>query len=192
MKSSSAREAKIPLHILGFGRKGELDEKTMQAMAAQTGGQYYHAKNEKALMEIFENLSIQLHDDGIDEVTLTRLAQQTGGQYYPAKNVQDLHFILEKVTQNIQKKEYAVTFPSLRQVRDGTARNVSLKLVRRSGEVVSNQAGANYRAGDQVVEEKKAAYQTRGVVVAEMNHLVYLVLLGAIGVLVLLPSMLKK
>src|SRR5439155_11182723 len=121
-----------PLHMLGFGRKGELDEKTMQTMAAQTGGKYYHAKNKKALVEIFENLSIQLHDDGIDEATLTKLAQQTGGQYYPAKNVQDLKFILEQVTQNIQKEEYAVTFASLRPSQDGTARNVTLKLDRRT------------------------------------------------------------
>lgn len=186
-----AREAKIPLHMLGFGRKGELDEKTMQEMADQTGGKYYHATNEKALLEIFENLSLQLHDDGIDERTLTKLAQQTGGQFFPAKNVQDLKFILEKVTQTIQKKEYAVTFPSLRQVKDGTARNVSLKLIRRTGEVVSNQAGGAVKIGEQVVEEKKAGYQTHGVVVAEMSHLVYLFLLVLIAALIALPSMVK-
>src|SRR4029077_5400272 len=78
-----AREAKIALYMLGFGRKGELDETTMQAMATQTGGKYYHAQNEKDLLEIFENLSIQLHDDGIDEATLTKLAHDTGGNYYP-------------------------------------------------------------------------------------------------------------
>src|SRR5207302_8482742 len=69
-----AKEGKIALYMLGFGRDRELDEKTMQAMASETGGKYYHAKNEKALMEIFENLSIQLHYDGIDETTLTQLA----------------------------------------------------------------------------------------------------------------------
>lgn len=187
-----AREAKIPLHVLGFGRKGELDEKTMEEMATQTGGKYFHAKNEKALVEIFESLSIQLHDDGIDEVTLTKLAHQTGGQYYPAKNVQDLKFILEKVTKSIQKKEYTVTFPSLRQVKDGTARNVSLKLIRRTGELVSNEVDGKVKVGEQVVEEKKAGYQTHGVVVAEMNHLVYLALLACIGLFIALPSLLKK
>jgi VWFA-related protein len=186
-----AQEAKIPLYMLGFGRKGELDEKTMQAMASKTGGKYYHAKNEKALLEIFENLSIQLHDDGIDEATLTKLARQTGGQYYPAKNVQDLQFILEQVTQNIQKKEYTVTFPSLRQVKDGTARSVSLKLVRQ-GELVSNQAGGAYKAGEQVVEEKQSGYQTHGVVVAEMNHVVFLVFLLIIVAMIALPGMMKK
>jgi VWFA-related protein len=184
-----AREAKIALFMLGFGRKGELDEKTMTEMATQTGGKYYHAQNEKALLEIFENLSIDLHDDGIDEATLTRLAKETGGQYYPAKNVQDLRFILEQVTQNIQKKEYAVTFPSLRQVKDGTARNVTLKLVRRTGELISS---GGYQAGEQVIQEKQAGYQTHGVVVAEMHHMVYLVLLVIIAALIAVPSLLRK
>ncbi len=114
---------------------------------------------------------------------LTKLAQDTGGNYYPAKNVQDLQFILEKVTQNIQKKEYAVTFASNRPVKDGTARNVTLKLVRR-GEVVSSQAGVNYVPGETVVQETNARYQTHGVVVAEMNPIVYLVLLVAIAGLI--------
>ena len=172
-----AKEAKIPLHMLGFGRKGELDEKTMQEMATQTGGKFYHATNEKALLEIFENLSIQLHDDGIDEATLTKLAHETGGQYYPAKDVQDLKLILEQVTQTIQKKKYEVTFASPRQVRDGTARNVTLHLVNRSGEIIA---------------EKGAGYQTHGVVPAEMNHFVYLGLLAIIGVLIVVPSMMKR
>jgi VWFA-related protein len=184
-----AREAKIALFMLGFGRKGELDEKTMIEMASQTGGKYYHAQNEKALLEIFENLSIDLHDDGIDEATLTRLAKETGGQYYPAKNVQDLRFILEQVTQNIQKKEYAVTFPSLRQVKDGTARNVTLKLVRRTGEVVSSDG---YQPAEQVIQEKQAGYQTHGVVVAEMHHMVYLLLLVIITALIVAPSLLRR
>ncbi len=185
-----AKEAKIALHMLGFGREGELDAKVMQEMAGQTGGKYYHAKNEKALLEIFENLSIQLHDDGIDEATLTKLAHDTGGQYFPAKNVTDLKLILEKVTQTIQKKSYEVTFPSLRQVKDGTARNVTLKLVRR-GEAVSNLVGTKVVV-EKVVQEKKAGYQTHGVVVAEMNHLVYLVLLAVIGFLIGLPALLGK
>ena len=186
-----AREAKIALHMLGFGRKGELDEKAMQAMAAQTGGKYYHAATRKRSLEIFENLSIQLHDDGIDEATLTKLAQDTGGNYYPAKNVQDLQFILEKVTQNIQKKEYAVTFASNRPVKDGTARNVTLKLVRRS-EGVSSQAGVNYVPGETVVQETNARYQTHGVVVAEMHPMVYLLLLLVIAGLIAAPAMLRK
>lgn len=190
-----AKEAKIPLYMLGFGRENEIDDKTMKDMAQQTGGQYYHAKNEKALLEIFENLSIKLHDDGIDEDALTKLAVQTGGRYYPAKNVADLKLILESVTKNIQRKEYKETFPSLRQEKDGTARRVTLKLIRGKGDIVSNLAGGDYRVGPggvEVVEERKAGYQVHGVVVAEMNYLVYLLLLGILGVLIALPSMMKR
>src|SRR5204863_5876180 len=109
----NAKRAKIPLYLLGFGRTGELDAKTMQRMASETGGQYYHARNEKDLLEIFENLSIKIHDDGIDEDTLRKLASETGGEYFHAKKVDELKLILERVTQNIQKKSYTFTFPSL-------------------------------------------------------------------------------
>ncbi|MCI0643125.1 MAG: VWA domain-containing protein [Gemmataceae bacterium] len=194
-----AKEAKVPLYMLGFGRPGELDETTMKRMAAETGGRYYHAKNEKALLDIFENLSIQLHDDGIDEKSLTQLAHQTGGRYYPAKNVSDLSLIVESVSKSILQKSYEVTFPSLRQVRDGTARNITLKLVRRSGELASNQVGGSVLFGantgihgEEVLATKKAGYQTHGVVVAEMSPIVYLFFLIVIGMLIALPSMMKK
>src|SRR5207237_5249561 len=62
-----AREAGVPLHMLGLGRPGDLDEGVMRQLASETGGTYHHARNERLLFEIFENLSIQLHDDGIDE-----------------------------------------------------------------------------------------------------------------------------
>lgn len=176
-----AREANIPLYMLGFGRDGEIDDATMRQMAEATGGKYYHAKNKDALVEIFENLSIQLHDDGIDEPTLTRIAKETGGQYYPAKNVSDLKLILEQVTQSIQRESYEITFESLVQRADGTQRNVSLKLVRH---------GAT--GPDEVVDERKGSYQMRGLVVAEMNHFVYLAFLLAIGVLVALPALLRR
>ena len=43
------------------------------------------AENEQALVQLFEDLSIELHDDGIDEISLGTLAAQTGGKYYAAK-----------------------------------------------------------------------------------------------------------
>ena len=171
-----AKEAKIPLYLLGFGREGELDAKTMKRMADETGGQFYHARNEKDLMDIFENLSIKIHDDGIDEDTLRKLAGATGGQYFPAKNVADLKFILERVVGDIQKQDHVETFPSRFQVNDGRQRRISLKLVRR-GEVVTS-----------ITE----GVQVHGVVIAESNHLVYLVLLGILGLLLALPEWLKR
>src|SRR6185295_4816110 len=40
-----AKEGRIPLYMLAFGRSGEIDEFTMRQMADATGGKYYHAKN---------------------------------------------------------------------------------------------------------------------------------------------------
>src|SRR5262249_20156549 len=69
-----AKEAGVPLHLLGLGRPGQLDEAVMRRMAIQTGGEYYHADSEERLIEIFENLSIKLHDDGFDRESLEYLA----------------------------------------------------------------------------------------------------------------------
>jgi VWFA-related protein len=55
-----ARDAGVPLYLLGFGRAGELDEAVMTRMARESGGQYYHARNEDRLIEIFDQLSNQL------------------------------------------------------------------------------------------------------------------------------------
>ncbi|HZZ81140.1 MAG TPA: vWA domain-containing protein [Gemmataceae bacterium] len=176
-----AQEARIPLYMLGFGRTDEIDEAAMKKMAEATGGKYYHAKNKDALVEIFENLSIQLHDDGIDEVALKRIAQETNGKYFPAKNISELKLILEQVTKSIQREAYEITFESLVQRSDGTQRNVSLKLVRQGA------AGA-----EEVIEERKGSFQVRGLVVAEMNHFVYLGFLLAIGGLIALPALLRR
>src|SRR5262249_55911106 len=62
-----ATEAKVPLYLLGFGRTGEIDDATMKLMANSTGGKFFHAKNKDELIEIFEKISGDLHDDGIDE-----------------------------------------------------------------------------------------------------------------------------
>jgi VWFA-related protein len=176
-----ARTSKIPLYLLGFGREGELDRETMDRMAKETGGKYYHARNKEALLEIFENLSIALHDDGIDEYTLTQLARKTGGQYFPAKNVADLKFILERVTKTLQREQYEVLFQSKNQRRDGTRRDVALKLVRLDA------------AGSAVaVETKTSSYQTGGLIVAEMNHFVYLGLLAFLGFLIALPTLFRN
>jgi VWFA-related protein len=176
-----AKEAGVPLYMLGFGRDGEIDDVTMKQMAQRTGGKYYHARNKDSLLEIFENLSILLHDDGIDEIALKRIAKDTGGQYFPAKNVSDLKFILEKVTTSIQREKYEIVFESKFQSSDGTLRNVALKLVQRG-------AGGQ----DRVVAVEKGSYQERGLVVAEMHPFVYLVLLGVIGVFIALPGLFRR
>ncbi len=176
-----AKEANIPIYMLAFGRDNEIDEGTMREIAEATGGKYYHAKSKDALIEIFESLSIELHDDGIDEVALKTLAKETGGQYYPAKNVAELKLVLEQVTKNIQRESYEIVFESLVQRTDGTQRNVTLKLVRHG------ESGT-----DEVMEVRKGSYQMRGLVVAEMNHFVYLAFLLVIGGLIALPALLRR
>ena len=176
-----AKEANVPLYLLGFGRASEIDDVTMRKMADSTGGKFYHATNKDKLIEIFESLSVQLHDDGIDEDTLKKIARATKGAYYPAKNVAELKMILEKVTQSILQKKYSHVFPSLNQRADGSKRDVTLKLI---------QSGLG--GDDKILDEKKGGIFQRGLVVAEMNHFVYLVFLLAIGALIALPGLLRR
>ncbi|MBM4067444.1 MAG: VWA domain-containing protein [Planctomycetes bacterium] len=171
-----ALEAKVPLYVLGFGRDNELDSTTMKKMAEDTKGMFFRATNDQELMKHFENLSIKLHDDGIDEVSLQRLADETAGKYYSAKDVTQLDFILKKVTSNIQGSKHSVTFPSWRQVQDGLPRNVTLELASEGKTLV----------------QKKGAAQTSGLVIAEMAPLPYLILLGTLAALIVLPGMFRK
>jgi len=175
-----AREAKVKLYLLGFGREHEIDHATMQRMASETNGKYYHAKNKASLVEIFEGLSIEIHDDGIDEASLKQISGDTGGAYYNARDASKLQFVLEQVSKSIQKESYEIEFKSLNQNRYGTLRRVSLRLV---------HAGA---PDDRGVEVGTSAYQTHGLIVAQMHPLVYLVLLGILAGLIALPSVFRR
>jgi VWFA-related protein len=171
-----AREAGIPLHMLGLGRPGDLDEEVMKSMASETGGTYHHARNEQVLFEIFENLSIQLHDDGIDEAALRRLAEDTGGRYFHAKDLGQLQFIYEGLAEELQTT-YTVTFPSLRQDYDGTSRDINISV---------------WRKGAPVSTVLQEGYNVPGVVVPEMEPGVYLILLAVLGGLLFVPAALRR
>jgi hypothetical protein len=140
-------------------------------MAKETGGEYFHAQNQQRLFEIFEKLSIQLHDDGIDEDSLKKLANETGGKYYRARDVAELQLRFEEFAGDIQNS-YTVTYRSLREKHDGTARGIDI-IVERDGVAVS--------------EVGKAEYQVHGVVVPEMKAMIYLVLLVMLCGLLALP-----
>jgi VWFA-related protein len=172
---SRAQEAKIPLHMLGLGRPGEVNDEVMGKMARETGGTYHHARNDQALFEIFENLSIELHDDGIDEKSLTQLAEETGGKYFPARDISELRFIYQRLADDLQTS-YTVTFPSLRQGYDGTSRDVSISVVQN---------------GVQLSDVLRGGYNVSGVIVPEMSRTVYLTLLALLGGLLLLPAWLR-
>jgi VWFA-related protein len=178
-----AKEANVPLFLLGFGRKGELDVAVMTEMARQSGGKFYHASADQELQDLLEDLSIQLHENGIDEESLRKLAQETGGIYYAAKNVSRLDFVLQTVTREMKGESYNVPFLSLRQVRDGLPRHVSLKLVQSTG-----TAGT----AERVVVEQTGSVQVKGLVIAEMTPSVYLLLLVILVFLIILPGLFRS
>jgi VWFA-related protein len=171
-----AQEAGIPLYTLGFGRPDDVQEDILREMAEQTGGTYHHADTQQRLFEIFEDLSIQLHDDGIDEEGLKKLANETGGKYFPARDVSKLQLLYAQLAEELQTT-YTVIFPSWRSKDDGTARKVDIS-VERNGVRVSEVASADY--------------VRPGLVVSEMSLWVYLPLLVILLGLIALPEGLRR
>jgi hypothetical protein len=158
--------------MLGLGRANEINEPVMKQMAEQTGGSYHHATDQQSLFDIFEKLSIDLHDDGIDEKSLRSLAEETGGKYHPARDVSKLHLIYQELAEELQST-YTVTFPSRRSSHDGTARGIDIYL-ERNGVRLSDRAQADY--------------SVEGIVVPEVDYRVYLVLLALLGGLLIVPG----
>lgn len=171
-----AREAKTPVHVLGLGRPGELDETTLHRLAEQTGGTYHHARNEEKLIAAFEALSIQLYDDGFDQEVLARLAQETGGKFAHVRKAADLQLKYGELSEELQTT-WRVTFRSHRPVHDGTSRGIDVSVLRQ-GLRISNVASTDYAV--------------HGVVLPAMNQSVYLGLLALLGVLLALPAGVRR
>jgi VWFA-related protein len=171
-----ANEADVKLYMLGLGRKHEINEKVMREIAKATGGKYFHAENEKKLFDIFEQLSIDLHDDGIDEASLRKIAAETGGKYFPAADAGQLSLIFGELANELQTT-YTVTFPSNNPNHDGTARGIDISIVR-DGEIISNVAETDITL--------------HGVVVAQRDSVVYLSLLAVLCGLLMVPSGIRK
>jgi VWFA-related protein len=166
-----AKELGFPLYMLGLGQPDEINEEVMRRMATETGGKYFHAGSEQKLFEIFEKLSIDLHDDGINEKELRTLAEKTGGKFFWARDASALSKFFEDLASELQST-YTVTFPSRRSSHDGTARGIDIS-VERNGVRLSNVESADYNV--------------HGVVVPEMDYRIYLVLLVLLGVFLLAP-----
>jgi len=171
-----AKEAQVPLHMLGLGRARELNEPVMRRMGLETGGTYERAGNEQTLYRVFENLSIQLHDDGIDEASLQSLAAETGGKYYPAREVSQLLLRYEEFSEELEST-YTVTYPSRRSSHDGTARGIDI---------------SDVRNGVRESEIASVDYNVHGVIVPEMDQQVYLVILALLGALLAVPSGVRR
>lgn len=119
----------------------------------------------------------------LDEQALRRMADQTGGRYYHARDAGELRPSLERVSERIQTRRYEVTFRCRRDVNDGTARRVALKLVRRGG------ADA---PAEEVLQAQQAGYHTPGVVIAQMDPRVYVALGVVLLLLLALPALLRR
>lgn len=171
-----AREAKIPLFMLGFGQAFDINEPVMKQMTARTGGEYHHAGNQERLLEVFESLSIHLQDDGIDEPSLRELANQTGGNYTHVSKAGDLHRLYEQLAEELQTT-YRATFLSRRPSHDGTARGIDVRIVQ-GGKLVSTIGSIDDVA--------------RGVIVPQMSYSVLLGMLAILGCLLGLPVWLRR
>jgi VWFA-related protein len=171
-----ARESGIVLTMLGLGRPGEFDARTLQRMADEPRGKYFHVHNQQELVDIFEQLSIEWHDDGIDEPSLRKLAEKTGGKYLRAADVKDLPLYFRELADELQST-YTATFRSLRPSADGTIRGIDVS-VWRNGVVVSNVGSGDYK--------------THGVVVPQIDGRVYLLLLAVLGGLLLVPPGMRR
>jgi hypothetical protein len=84
--------------------------------------------------------------------------------------------IYEQLAQELQST-YTVTFPSRRASHDGTARGIDISVVRN---------------GVRVSDVARADYNVHGVVVPEMDARVYLALLGFLGVLLAVPTGVRR
>jgi VWFA-related protein len=186
-----AKQAKISLHMLAFGRESEMRQAKpdMERIARETGGTFHHARNEKDLIRIFEDMSMALHDDGIDVANLTKLAKETGGSYRHAKDIQSLKLMLEEVNQELQQeKPYRETFTS-KFGFDGRVHRISVELVR---EVVVRTSGGEIVKVDETVLKKESDVAVHGVVIAEINPFVYIGFLGVIGLALFVPATLGR
>jgi VWFA-related protein len=171
-----AKETGIPLYMLGLGKKKEINDAVMKRMGKETGGDYYYAGDQQKLVELFEKLSIDLHDDGIDEASLKRLAEETGGKYYPARDASQLRLIYEELSTELQST-YTLTFLSRKSHHDGTARGIDITIVR-NGQLVSDVGSVDYNV--------------HGVVVPDMDYKVYLVFLLLLCGLLLCPAGVRR
>jgi len=102
---------------------------------------------------------------------LADMAAQTGGKFYHARDAESLRLQFRTLSEELQPT-YTVTFASLFQDDDGTARVVRVRIGQSEGEGL--------------------VYQRHGVVVPKMDQAIYLGLLFLIGVLLVVPAGVKR
>jgi VWFA-related protein len=183
---AKAKEAGVTVHMMLFGKEEELQQAMgdMKKIAKETGGTFNHAKNEKALIKVFEDMSIVLHDDGIDETSLKKLAKETGGEYYHAKDIGNLHLITEQISQEVMREPKIITFNSPAGF-DGANHHYTVTLKK----MVVGPVG---QIVETVVEKHEADLARPGLVVAEMHPIIYLGLFTLLVLMATVPPTLGR
>ena len=171
-----AREAEIPLHFLGPAWRIISGGPSCGGWPRKRAALTIKPAAKKPSREIFEQLSILLHDEGVDETSLKHLADSTGGKYFPAADISQLKFIYQGLAEELQTT-YRITFPSLRQEDDGTSRDIAISV---------------WRQGAQISDIFRGGYNVRGVVVPEMDPRIYLAILAILVGLLALPGFLQR
>jgi VWFA-related protein len=165
-----ARDCGIRVFTLGLGKAEAIDGTAMKGIAEKSNGKYFHLQDSSRLIDLFEDLSIQLHDDGIDENSLKRLAEETGGEYFPVRDVDKLSITFEGVATNLQHV-YTWEYLSPREKLDGTSREVEI----RYGTVIQQET-----------------YVTTGLFFSMASPVLYVFLLVLLGVLLAIPGVLRS
>lgn len=179
-----AKRERIKIYTLGFGsndrnlpEQQRVDDSVLKRMAEGTGGEYFPARDQQELYQVFERLSALLHDDGIDEASLREMAKATGGAYFPAREASKLQKQFKLIADELQST-YVAKFPSRYQRADGLKDKIEIYVIDHQGKRISNVG-----AGD---------VTRRGLVVPEISHVTYLVILALLLVLLGIPGGLRR
>ncbi|MCS7016645.1 MAG: VWA domain-containing protein [Gemmatales bacterium] len=165
-------QANIPIFVIGLGdpRRGEIDEKVLRQIAQLTGGQYYGVSDPAHLQAVFEQLSIDIHDEGIDEASLRELAEKTGGRYFHAAEAGELARQFGQALQDIETT-FTITYLSPRTRQDGTPSRIEIRL----GTL-----------------QAQASYRTHGVITPAVDLRVFFLLLAVLVALGIVPIMVRR
>lgn len=79
-----AREAKVPLYLIGLGKPHEINEPIMSELADQTKGTYQRAEDQKKLHKYFEDLANEFPEEEF-VIDITSLQQVTDGTRRPLR-----------------------------------------------------------------------------------------------------------
>lgn len=161
-----AKQDDVRLFTLGLGTGREIDPTILKGLADATDGKFYHIESPEKLTDIFEELSIDLHDDGIDEQALQKLAASTGGMYHHVREIDKLQAAFAQLASTVENT-HSIRFRSKRERHDGTARGIEIRL----GSLSTLQAG----------------YATHGLLTPQSHSGLYLTGLAGLMALLMVP-----